>query len=543
MKRLSRLGREGAKAIKFPHHVNHLARLLGLISVIGLIAASPSVAKPTTQTSEWAQQSPATSPTARRFASMADDPAIGKIVLFGGESSAGRLNDTWTYDGSEWTRQSPATHPPARRSAAMAYDPAIGKVVLFGGVGEGGEFGLLGDTWTYDGTEWTQQSPATHPPVRNGASMAYDPAIGKIVLFGGEGVTSLLDDTWTYDGSEWTQQSPAAEPPVRTAASMAYDPEIGEMVLFGGAGELPVLGDTWIYDGTDWTQQSPAASPVARRAASMDYDAATGQIVLFGGFSEEGASGDTWTYDGSTWTQQSPTTSPPARFFASMDYDPAIGKTILFGGAGSGGPSLEDTWAYQRLTPPTATISSPAGGQSYVIGASVPTSFSCAESAGGPGIKSCTDSNGVGSGTGRLDTSSVGEHTYSVTAVSEDGEEGRAQVTYTVTKAPSTTSIGAVTTPSVPPRPSVRILYSPNHPHAANPNGGPRYTFHFTDAVPGTTFYCRLDQGSFKPCSPPKVYRNLRKGRHRFAVKSVDAAGVASPVEKVTFYAGRRRQG
>ena len=41
--------------------------------------------------------------------------------------------DTWTYNGVTWTKQSPSTSPPARSNAAMAYDPASGNVVLFGG--------------------------------------------------------------------------------------------------------------------------------------------------------------------------------------------------------------------------------------------------------------------------------------------------------------------------------------------------------------------------------------------------------------------------
>ena len=47
----------------------------------------------------------------------------------------------------------------------MAYDPATGTMVLFGGFGEG----YLSDTWTFDGSTWTEQFPATGPaapPVR-----------------------------------------------------------------------------------------------------------------------------------------------------------------------------------------------------------------------------------------------------------------------------------------------------------------------------------------------------------------------------------------
>ena len=62
----------------------------------------------------------------------------------------------------------------------MAYDAAHGQIVLFGGRNDGGNFS---DTWVWDGTNWTQKSPATIPRERYGAAMAYDAAHGQIVLF------------------------------------------------------------------------------------------------------------------------------------------------------------------------------------------------------------------------------------------------------------------------------------------------------------------------------------------------------------------------
>jgi hypothetical protein len=84
-----------------------------------------------------------------------------------------------------------------------------------------------------------------------------------------------------------------------------------------------------------------------------------------------------------------------------------------------------------------------------------------------------------------------------------------------------------------------RILYSPNHPHSPDRAGGPRYTFLFTAAVPGVNFFCRLDQESFKPCSSPKVYRALKRGRHQFKLKSVDPTERLSQVQVINFRAGR----
>ena len=134
----------------------------------------------------------------------------------------------------DWTKQAPATHPPARWYAAMAYDAATGTAVLFGGVNVHGN--TVSGTWTWDGTTWTQQHPATSPPALHAAAMAYDAATGTAVLFGGGGRRPATGGTWTWDGTTWTQQHPATSPPVRCCTSMAYDAATGTVVLFGGGG-------------------------------------------------------------------------------------------------------------------------------------------------------------------------------------------------------------------------------------------------------------------------------------------------------------------
>jgi hypothetical protein len=297
----------------------------------------------------WTEQHPATSP-AVQGAAMAYDPEIGKVVLFGGVQEADPahpqrqfFNDTWTYDGITWTKQSPPTSPPARSGATMAYDPAIKRIVLFG-AGEP----TMTDTWTYDGTTWTEQHPATVPgyvssgvfgPI--GLSMAHDPGIGKLVLVGSE--------TWTYDGTNWAKRSAGPpytltyDPPIY--GPLTYDAALGKLVLYGATvtaesgGSSPGKGITWTYDGTTWTDQSSSAG---LRAGDwgMAYDPAVRRTVLFGGvgqgamrpFGSASFLNDTWTYDGRTWTQQFPATSPSPRSGALMVYDDALNSLVLYGG-------------------------------------------------------------------------------------------------------------------------------------------------------------------------------------------------------------------
>jgi hypothetical protein len=89
------------------------------------------------------------------------------------------------------------------------------------------------------------------------------------------------------------------------------------------------------------------------------------------------------------------------------------------------------------LAPPTAQILAPVAGQVYTVGQSVPTRFTCADDAQAPGLRSCTDSGGASDGTGALNTTTEGNHSYAVTATSRDGQTGTATIAYTVVgKAP-----------------------------------------------------------------------------------------------------------
>ncbi len=131
-----------------------------------------------------------------------------------------------------------------------------------------------------------------------------------------------------------------------------------------------------------------------------------------------------------------------------VSYTPGAGyvgtDTFTYGATtGDGTKSVPQTVTVTVLGPPTAQISSPADHQTYVVGQAVPSSFRCAEAAGGPGLSSCTDSNGASGGSGMLNTSAPGPYSYAVSATSKDGQTGTATITYTV--APSCRDISAAT--------------------------------------------------------------------------------------------------
>lgn len=86
---------------------------------------------------------------------------------------------------------------------------------------------------------------------------------------------------------------------------------------------------------------------------------------------------------------------------------------------------------------PTTAITSPANGLSFPYGSNVPTTFSCPDPYGA-GIQSCIDSNGASAPSGSLNTAGIGSFTYSVTAHGSDGQSSSSQITYSVTKAPTT---------------------------------------------------------------------------------------------------------
>jgi hypothetical protein len=283
----------------------------------------------------WTQRSDF-GPSPRFGHAMAFDSNRSRVVLFGGFAFPGGplpvlVGDTWEWDGDDWT-QVDDMGPSPRLSFAMAYDRNRGRLVLFGGQDPSNAFS--GETWEWDGQDWTQASDmGPQPRVRH--AMAFDSSKNTVTLFGGDGSVNSavvrLNDTWEWDGHDWAQQADTG-PAQRSAYSMAYDDNRQRLVLFGGfALSGQPFGDTWEWDGTAWTQRS-LYGPTGRSSASLVFTGAT--CSLFGGDTGFAVQKDTWTWDGTHWTARQDI-GPNARSQHAAVFDSVRQRVVLFGGSAS----------------------------------------------------------------------------------------------------------------------------------------------------------------------------------------------------------------
>jgi hypothetical protein len=296
----------------------------------------------------------AVGPSPRSWASAAFYPPSGKLVLFGGGTAYGLssessvvngtpqlFNDTWTWDGQRWQQLHPVNSPPARLAAGLVYDAGHGVLVLFGGQSGNNE------TWTWDGTNWKQMSPTdTPPPWVFAAAMTYD-ATRKLVLLydGGACFCISINQTWSWNGSNWTQVSTTTDPNAGAGnpETIVYDAARAQTVFVGPTG-------TWALDGTGWTRVGGGGP-----ALGGDYLGPTNFVIADdqaqGVLLELGSSGDTWAWNGKAWTALNPSVAPPPRRGEAFAYDPVRRQMVLFGGsAWDGSPGtwkgLSDTWVW-----------------------------------------------------------------------------------------------------------------------------------------------------------------------------------------------------
>ena len=258
------------------------------------------------------------------------------------------LGDTWTWNGTTWTQLTRPPVPAAREGASMAYDPATQTAALFGGQITGSTD--LGDTWTWNGTNWTPLSPG-HEPSSPGSGLGglRPQRPGAPALWGSQRRPARQERHLGLERHQLDPAGPATSPPGRSIAAMASGPEPGQVLLFGGLRGGLGLGDSWTWNGSTWTQVT-GSGPVARSGADMAADTATGQLVLFGGLGNSSFPNDTWNYG--------PVETPTATSLAAAPSTVGFGAPVTL------------TASLAPATGPTGTVtfSDTANGQTTTLG-------------------------------------------------------------------------------------------------------------------------------------------------------------------------------
>lgn len=331
----------------------------------------------------WVQLFPNRSPQKRNDAAMAYDPVNQNIVLFGGEqgkpgTGGAVFGDTWIWNGANWSRQHPLLSPSPRWGAMMTYDAARHQMVLYGGRPDSSPSPSIGlsETWVWDFANNTWKLASSVGPPRYEGSMIYDPQSTKVILFGG--AAGPQNETWAWDGISWTKLNVTASPSPRVSAGIAYNAATNRVLLFGGGTTLnnggeqgKSVSDTWEWDGATWTLQKPLQIPPALATPTMAYDPVALQIIMLESGGTANTPMQTWAWDGSTWFPRAPVSMPPGRDRQSMVYDATRGEIVLFGGVNlATNTPYGDTWVWLvpavNLVPQQPTVTREGSGH-YVV--------------------------------------------------------------------------------------------------------------------------------------------------------------------------------
>lgn len=300
----------------------------------------------------WRELTPSMGPApeARRNGVAIYDPVGRRIVIFGGISASGHLNDAWAFDlpTLSWSPLETRGTPPAPRLGHDAvYDPQGRQMVVWAGQNDQRFFN---DTWGLDLTSlsWTELSPGSRPQARYGSASIFDPLERRLVTFAGfTDINRRFQDTQAFDldTSSWEDLTPAGDKPeIRCLLTAAFDPAGRRMVIYGGQRSGP-LADIWAFDlgARSWTSLTPAEGPEGRFFASSFLDA-QGRFHVFGGQTSRGDVSETWMFDlaSQRWSLLE-IPGPPPRNGMLTAYVDVEDRFFVFGGV-SGGRLYGDVW-------------------------------------------------------------------------------------------------------------------------------------------------------------------------------------------------------
>lgn len=303
----------------------------------------------------WLQLTPASgnAPGPRSNAAAIYDSLNHRLVIFGGKSASGNLNDVWAFDlrNNSWSELTPASGsaPAPRFTANGIYNPAAQQMIIWSGQGST----FFNDVWAFDLTTrtWTQFNPPDPKPnTRYGVASIFDPKANEMVAFAGFTDAGRFDDTWRFNlaSATWQEISLATHPERRCLHSASYDALEHRMIIYGGQTSGP-RGDIWAFDLTNntWADLTPPTSPAGRWFSTNIYDAASHRAIIFGGGLGGGSvTNEVWAFDlaQNSWQQIAASGTPPAaREGAVAIYAHSEARMVVFGGLGNA--YFNDVWS------------------------------------------------------------------------------------------------------------------------------------------------------------------------------------------------------
>lgn len=334
--------------------INKLIALASLMTCLNAVGFSQG----------WTKLTTTGSITSRSNASAIYIPDKNKIYVFGGSTSAGKVNELWSLDlsSNNWTLipSKSSKLPSVRYTHVAMYDTILDRMIIWSGQGAD----LYNDIWAFNFNDSTWQelfadgNVSGAPLKRYGTATVFDPAKRNIINFAGFTTSGRFDDTWSFnvDSMKWMNKTNSYFPLKRCLTSQSFAADRREMIVFGGQSSGN-LDDIWTMnlDTYIWTNPAPVLKPKARHYPSNVY-CGKGYVVVFGGSylgqgNIAGGMNDLWSFslDNSKWDSvQQGSTKPAERFGHIAVYIPSTDKMIIYGGTGAS--LYNDTWEFSGIS-------------------------------------------------------------------------------------------------------------------------------------------------------------------------------------------------
>jgi hypothetical protein len=304
----------------------------------------------------WTKLATTNDPPARRNSAAIYTPTDNRIIIFGGASSSGNLNDLWSLNLTTrmWEQIIPSSSnsPAPRFTHNAVFDSAKNRMIVWSGQGNG----LYNDVWAFDFSSrtwqqlWANGNVLGAPLIRYGTAATFDPENRRLINFAGFTSSGRFEDTWyfTVDNPAWTDQTNNPNPMLRCLHAGCFVPDRRLMIVYGGQ-RSGTLDDIWSLnvDSFIWTNLTPTVRPGGRWFSSVAYDG-KGNVIMFGGQTSSATSDELWRFSLATnlWEQiQTGAQQPVARYGHIALFIPQRNSMIVFGGFGT--EYLDDTWEFK----------------------------------------------------------------------------------------------------------------------------------------------------------------------------------------------------